>query len=171
MTSEGVIMIIILCLVLLKLLLDKRFSFEFSQFKDGSFFKKQLDYILFFAIALTLSLLITKLLFVLLVLNALFWTVFYSISKSLGYRILPWITLTLYWLWVDATFVTFDKLPHTEIWYYLLFIWGFALLFLLVYESLGRLLRVISTLIIWPILILLIFVPSIFIVYQYSFRP
>lgn len=169
MTTEGVVMIVILSLALLKTIQAKNYFSELISLKRQFTSKSNIETIVFFAFTLILGLVSSKYIIGLLLINAIMWGVFHVFLKSLKYNFLAWLSLIIFGFYLYATNITFDKIPQTEIWYYSLFSWEISLLFVLVYDTIGKYVKVLPTVIVWLAYFILLLIPFVFIAYRYSF--
>ena len=142
MTPEGVIMIIILCFALIKFVQGKMYSLGISPIKKQLLSKSALETFFFFTFSTIAGLATTNLIVGLILINAIAWTVYHVFLKSLGYSFISWLSLVMFWLYVHATYITFSSIPFTEIWYFTLFSWGINLLLVLLFDTLGKYIKV-----------------------------
>jgi len=87
----------------------------------------------------------------------------------MGYKIVAWISLFMFWMYTHATYISFKGVPFAEIWYISMLCWGFSILFILIYETFGKITWVLPSLIVWLLSVVVVLVPGIFIMYDSVF--
>ncbi len=108
-------------------------------------------------------------LLVIILINAIIWSVFYIYLRGLGYQHLVWISFLFYWLYMFAIDVTFGKVSSNNFSFYTLFALGITAIFLLIYDTLAQRVRYLSSVVVWIVYTLLLIIPAAFIVYAMVF--
>lgn len=170
MTLEGYLMILLLVLALLKITQTKSWSPLFKKIKTTLSSRLGIELSLFFAISLTLSFLINDLIIALIAFNSIVWTAFYYLLKKFNYPILAWLGLLTFLLLSLASNLNFVKLPHTELWFNSLLSWEISLIAWLIYDTLGKITKIIPSILSWFLFAIPIIVSAIYIAYNLNFN-
>lgn len=170
MTLEGYLMIFLLILALLKITQTKSWSPLFKKIRTSFSNRLGIELYLFFAISLILGLLINDLIIALIVFNSIVWTAFYYLLRKYNYQLLAWLGLLTFLLLCQASNLNFVKLPHTELWLNSILSWEISLIALLIYDTVGRFVKIIPSLLSWILYVIPMIWSSIYIIYIVTFE-
>ncbi|WMJ72280.1 phosphoethanolamine transferase [Cytophagaceae bacterium ABcell3] len=168
MTFEGVLLIIVVALVLIKFFQSQLYLTIFRE-KPRLSLKSLIETAVFTLGTILAGMYITDLIIALVLFNAIVWGAFHALLKYLKYSLLAWISAVLCWLFVHATYTNFTPVAHTELWYYTLISWSLAFMFILIYDTTGKYLKLVPSLLTWVVIITTALIASIFIAYQTTY--
>ncbi|MEX0813397.1 MAG: phosphoethanolamine transferase [Chitinophagales bacterium] len=168
MTIEGILIIIVAVLILVKLLQNKKHINKQLVFNKNLPKLSVIETGVYFSISILLGLLISNYIFGLILVNALVWTSYHLLLKKYNYNILSWLTLVIFWMNFYTSTIHYKDVPQPEIWYYTVLLIEISLIALLIYDAFGRRLKFLSALIIGIIISLITLLPMINIAYHHT---
>lgn len=167
MTFEGYLVIFIALLALIKVVSDRK------QIALGKKSCSKLDLLaMAFLCTANIALVIycSRIIFALVLVNTFAWLAFHAYMKSIKYSILSWFSIVIYWLYVYATYTNFKQIPVTEIWQLTLFVWFGTMLMLVVYDTIGRFSKWISSALVSLLGLVFLLPAFVFVLYNKAFN-
>ena len=167
MTIEGYITILIAFLGSILFFRDRNNYL----YKKDKFRKRNLLEIGLFIVAnIAIVFYCSRIIIALAIINTLIWIGFMRFMKVIKYRILFWISIFTYWLYLYATYSNFESISVDEVWKLTLFVWSTVLLLVLIYEALGRFSKVFSAILSIIIGFCVLAPPFVFVLYNQAFN-